>query len=400
MNKFFHPSILLGAAFLLAANIPAETESDSVQGVKATSFRVPAEADGHLNYAPEREVTVLHLVLDVTPDFDRRMVAGKATLQFKPNLKPIQELILDAVDLSIESMTATLKIQAYQVTSDHLIISFADPVPAEQTNSVTIAYHAQPEAGLYFRTPNMGYKAGDTHCFSQGEETEARHWYPCFDSPNEKFTSEVTCRVPDGMTVVSNGRLVAQETDTATGLTAFHWTQEQPSANYLITLAAGYFKRLEGRHAAVPLAFLTPPSEIQEATNSFRETEEIMAFFEQEIGVPYPWAKYFQICVNDFDGGMENTSATTLTDLTLFPDATENIRTSRDLVAHEMAHQWFGDLVTCKDWSHIWLNEGFATYYEVLFEGHKSGRDGLLYELYGNARQVTGMANDTNSIVR
>ena len=90
MNKFFHPSILLGAAFLLAANIPAETESDSVQGVKATSFRVPAEADGHLNYAPEREVTVLHLVLDVTPDFDRRMVAGKATLQFKPNLKIIQ----------------------------------------------------------------------------------------------------------------------------------------------------------------------------------------------------------------------------------------------------------------------------------------------------------------------
>ena len=401
MNKIFHPGILLGAALIWSSSVPAETESDAVQCAKMASFLVAPEADGQLKYAPDREVTVLHLALDVTPDFAHRTVTGKATLQFKPNLKPVQELKLDAVDLNIETVMATAKIQAYQVTPDHLIITFADPLPAEQTNSVTIAYHAQPESGLYFRTPEMGYKAGDTHCFSQGEEIEARHWYPCFDSPNEKFTSEVTCRVPAGMNVVSNGRLVAQESDTASGLTAFHWSQEQPHANYLITLVAGYFKRLEGRHQAVPLAFLTPPSEFPEATNSFRDTEEIMAFFEQEIGVPFPWAKYFQTCVNDFvAGGMENTSATTLTDSTLFTDAAENIQSSRGLVAHEMAHQWFGDLVTCKDWSHIWLNEGFATYYQVLFEGHKNGHDALLYSLYGEARNVTGMANDTNSIVR
>jgi aminopeptidase N len=356
---------------------------------------------GKLHYAPDRDVSVLHLALEVTPDFKQRTVAGKATWQFKPMVKPVQEIKLDAVGLEIESVTATEKIQAYQVTDDHLIITFAEPVPADKIVSVTVSYHAEPDLGLYFRTPEMGYKVGDTHCFSQGEETDARHWYPCFDSPNEKFTSEVTCQVPDGMTVISNGRLVSQEKSTATGLTAFHWSQEQPHANYLVTLVAGYFKAVEGKHNAVPLAFLTPPSEFAEATNSFRDTDAIMGFYEQEIGVPFPWAKYDQICVNDFvEGGMENTSATTLTDGTLFQNATENIRDSESLVAHEMAHQWFGDLVTCKDWSHIWLNESFATYYQVLFTGHKNGHDALLYNLYGNAKTVTGAANDTNAIVR
>ena len=401
MKRIHFPKLPLWLGCLLGAGAAAATSVDEWQCTKGSSFLAPSEEEGQLKYAPDRDVTMLHLALDVTPNFEQRTVAGKATLQFQPNVKPAQELKLDAVDLMVESVAATVKIQAYQVTADHLIITFAEPIPAGQSAGVTITYHAQPDSGLYFRTPQMGYKEGDTHCFSQGEETEARHWYPCFDSPNEKFTSEVTCRVPAGMTVESNGRLVARESDAATGLTAFHWSQAEPHANYLITLVAGYFKKLEGRRQAVPLAFLTPPSEFGEATNSFRDTEEIMAFFEGEIGVPYPWAKYDQVCVNDFvAGGMENTSATTLTDDTLFTDATENLRTSQSLVAHEMAHQWFGDLVTCKDWSHIWLNEGFATYYEVLFEGHRNGRDALLYELYRNARSVTGLANDTNSIVR
>jgi aminopeptidase N len=383
------------------ADTDTDTNEAATECVKSENFLVPPDAAGHLNYAPDREVAVLHFALDVTPDFKERTVAGTAVWQFKPMAKPVQEIKLDAVGLKVESVTATEKIEAYQVTQDHLIITFAGPIPADKEAGVTITYHAEPDLGLYFRTPEMGYKEGDTHCFSQGEEIEARHWYPCFDSPNEKFTSEITCRVPDGMTAVSNGRLVSDEKDAATGLTAFHWSQEQPHANYLITLVAGYFKVLEGKHKDVPLAFLTPPSEFAEAANSFRETDGIMDFFEHEIGVPFPWAKYDQICVNDFvAGGMENTSATTLTDGTLFRDSTENIRDSQSLESHEMAHQWFGDLVTCKDWSHIWLNEGFATYYQVLFNGHKNGRDAMLYDLYGNARRVLEATNDVNPIVR
>ena len=126
-----------------------------------------------------------------------------------------------------------------------------------------------------------------------------------------------------------------------------------------------------------------------------------MDFFEKEIGVPYPWAKYDQVCVEDFGwGGMENTTMTVLNDRTLFTDATENLRDSTGLVAHELAHQWFGDLVTCKDWSHLWLNEGFATYYDALYEGHKHGRDDFLYQMRANANGVLNQANDTNAIVR
>jgi aminopeptidase N len=181
----------------------------------------------------------------------------------------------------------------------------------------------------------------------------------------------------------------------------FHYAQEKPHANYLLTLVAGYFKKLEDKHGGVPLAFYTPPSSFGEAAGSFHGTRDMMEFFEKETGVAYPWPKYDQVCVNDFvAGGMENTSATTLTDSTLFSAETENIESSEGLVAHELAHQWFGDLVTCKDWSHLWLNEGFATYYETLYTLHAHGRDDMLYELYTRSRMLVGMENDVTPIVR
>jgi aminopeptidase N len=379
----------------------AETDSTTLECRKSATFLAPIDSPDYRKYAPDREVEVLHLALDVTPDFKRRAVSGKATLQFKPIVKPVREIRLDAVDLSVEDVTSTERIRNYQVTEDNIVVTFVDEIAPNKEASVTVIYHAEPTEGLYFRTPEMGYKEGDTHLFTQGEEIEARHWYPCFDSPNMKFTSEITCRIPDGMTSISNGRLVSREKDPNTGLMVFHWSQEKPHANYLISLCAGYFKKIEDKFRDIPIAFYTPASEINEAQTSFRDTKDMLTFFEKEIGVPYPWAKYDQVCVNDFvEGGMENTSCTTLTDNTLFTDATENIRNSEGLVAHEMAHQWFGDLVTCKDWSQIWLNESFATYYETLYNEHKNGRDNMLYELYGRARQITGITNDVNAIVR
>src|SRR5690606_21426610 len=131
------------------------------------------------------------------------------------------------------------------------------------------------------------------------------------------------------------------------------------------------------------------PSKAKHAEFAFRDTPKIMAFFEEEIGVPYPWDKYDQCTCADYHwGGMENTTITTLTQRTIYSDATENIRSSRSLDAHETAHQWFGDYITCKDWSNLWLNEGFATYYALLYEGHKEGQDALKYGLYQNAREA------------
>jgi len=157
--------------------------------------------------------------------------------------------------------------------------------------------------------------AGDTHLFTQGESHEAPHWYPNFDYLNERFRSEVICRVPPEMTVVSNGRLVSEEVDEATGLKAVHWLQDKPHVNYLVALVAGKFERIESHYRDIPLAFYTSPSQIDHAANSFEGTADMIEFFERQTGVPYPWDKYYQVVVEDFvAGGMENTSLTILRD--------------------------------------------------------------------------------------
>jgi aminopeptidase N len=378
----------------------AEAEFEVIQCRQSQAVLAAPDSADYRKYAPSREIDIMHLAIDVTPDFKQRTIAGKVTLKFKPIAKPIQELRLDAVDLNVSSAASTTRITAWQATDKNVIITFAQPIPPDQEASVTIDYTAEPSKGLYFRTPEMGYKPEDTHLWTQGESIEARHWYPCYDAPNEKFTSEVTCRVPEGMVVLSNGKRVSEEKDSGSGLVAVRWLQDKPHVNYLISLLAGHFKKVEDNYKDIPLAFYVPASQIDQAVHSFKDTKDIMGFFEQEIGVPYPWAKYYQVCVDDFTaGGMENTSITTLTDRTLHTTATENLRDSRGLVAHELAHQWFGDLVTCKDWSHVWLNEGFATYYDHLYDGYKNGRDALLYDLYESAKHIVSQTNDTKSIV-
>lgn len=352
-------------------------------------------------YAPSRKIDILNLALDITPDFQKRTFTGIATLRFKPIAQTLDELRLHGVDLQVSSVEATHPVLGWQATTEEVIVTFASSIPAGQLTAVTIRYAAAPERGLYFRTPDMGYRAEDMHLFTQGESIESRHWFPCFDAPNEKFTSEVTCRVPEGMVALSNGRLVSQEKDPATGLMAIHWAQDKPHSSYLIALAAGHFKKIEDRYRDIPLAFYVPASQIDLAANSFMDTKDMLAFFEEETGVPYPWAKYDQVCVDDFvAGGMENTSMTILTSTTLHTVESEILEDSHGLVAHELAHQWFGDYVTCKDWANIWLNEGFATYYEELYEGHRLGGDELRYRLYQSAKGILSHDQETKAIVR
>ena len=337
-------------------------------------------------YAPDRTADVLHIIIDVTPNFKNRTIAGTTTIKFAPISKPLAEFRLDAIDLDVSSVTSSAKIEGYSVTDEDITITFEPAVPVGAETTVTIVYEAEPKEGLYFRTPEMGYPEEDTHLFTQGETHEAPHWYPNYDYPNERSASEVICRVPEEMTVISNGRLVSEQIDPASGLKAVRWLQDKPHVNYLIALVAGNLGKIESKYRDIPIAFYTPASLIEYAQNSFKDTADMLEFYDKEIGVPYPWDKYYQAVVRDFvAGGMENTTLTILTEGTLHTDETENIRSSQSLVAHEMVHQWFGDYVTCKDWSHTWLNEGFATYYEDLYDGHKNGKDNLLAGLYGTA---------------
>lgn len=352
-------------------------------------------------YAPEREFDLRHLTLDVTPDFEAETIAATATLRLAPILRPLRQAHFDAVDLRVETVESEFPVQGWHVTTNQLVVTFERGVPVDEEVTLAVRYTCQPDKGLYFRTPQLGYRDGETHLFTQGETTGHRHWFPSFDAPNDRFTSEMICRVPAGMTALSNGRLVSRSPDPETKQEVFHWLQDQPHVNYLIALVAGFFETIEDRYHDIPLAFHVLPSEIDQAPNSFRGTAEMMAFFEQEIGVSYPWDRYDQVCVNDFvAGGMENTTLTVLTDHTLFTQATENLESSEGLVAHELAHQWFGDLLTCKDWSHIWLNESFATYYETLYAGHRHGRDQMLYDLFERQQNLLRQSGDTRPIVR
>ncbi len=351
-------------------------------------------------YARDRLVDVKHLALDVTPDFQRRSVSGEATISFTPIAPDLRRVELDAVDLTIDAVGASgAQVTGHEVTKDKLIVNFAAPLAADSETTITVRYRATPEHGLLFRTPEMGYPEGDTQCWTQGEAEFHRFWFPCYDYPNDRFTTEVVCHAPDGMEVVSNGRLVSRERDKDGPLIRWHWKQEQPHVNYLIAMAAGYFHRLDGQAGKTPLAVLVPPSEKDQAALAFRDTQAIMNFFEQELATPFPWAKYFSTYCHDFlAGGMENTSCTFNAAAALFPAEVGKLDTLHRLDAHEMAHQWFGNLVTCRDWSHLWLNEGFASYYTVLYEEVRHGRDGMLVSLWNEAQKVL-RSGDTRPMV-
>ena len=360
-----------------------------------------SELEGRYHYAPHRQVDVTHIKLDVTPDFEIKTVSGTASISATVIAKPVDVLRLDAVNLKIQSVSCEeADVEDYYSSRSDLQISFAEPLEAGTEFTIHVEYSAEPVMGLYFRTPDMGYLESDTHIWTQGETHEARHWFPCFDYPNEQSSTEIICHVPQDMTVLSNGMRMGQTTDDQ-GLKAVRWLQEKPHVNYLMCLVAGHLEKLEKRHRDVPLGFYSQPSLAKYAKNSFQDTSDIMAYFEKEIGMDFPWLKYDQVTIVDFTaGGMENTTLTTLTHNTIFSEATENLRTTRRLDAHEMAHQWFGDYVTCKDWSHLWLNEGFATYYTHLYEGHKLGRDAMLYGLYRDAEnRILPQKNDTKAVV-
>ena len=367
--------------------------------LRAASLLADGDAAGP-HYAPDRHVDILHIKIDVTPNFKDRTVSGTTTITFAPIAKPLEQLRLDAVNMTILDVKSKAHVAEYVSTAKDLTIVFEHAIAVGQKTAVVIVHEAQPTKGLYFRTPEMGYPKTDSQVWTQGETHEARHWFPCYDYPNERSSSEIICHVPSGMTVLSNGEKISETFNSKSGLKSVRWVQDKPHVAYLICLVAGNMKSLKKQHRDIPLGFHTQPSLFEHAANSFADTPDIMAFFEEEIGIPFPWHKYDQVTIRDFTaGGMENTTLTTLTHRTIFSKATENIRTTRRLDAHEMAHQWFGDYVTCKDWSHLWLNEGFATYYAHLYEGHKFGRDAMLYGLYRDAQgRVLRHGNDKKPI--
>ncbi len=389
LTLFGHPSLL--------AESLEQTRTHSCRLCAPATTAARPDSPSYRKYAPDRKVDILHLKLDITPDFKKRTIQGNSVLHFKPIATPLSELRLDAVDLDIRGTGSSETGFRHHLTDSEIVFTFNPPIPVGKEATVSVDYHAEPRRGLYFRTKEMGYPAD--HLWTQGEPVESRHWFPCFDHPVEKFTTELTCHVPTGMVALSNGKRLPDSKD-KDGKLQFHWLQDKPHVNYLVTLVAGDLKKVEDRHGDLPLEFWTTPDELPHAPSLFRNTRRMMEFFEKEIGISYPWAKYGQVAVHDYHwGGMENTSLTTLNHRSLFSKETGNLFNGDSLVAHELAHQWFGDFVTCRDWSHIWLNEGFATYYDWLWQGEDHGRAELAHSLHRAAIDITNKTNESRGIV-
>lgn len=238
----------LGLAAVMISQPILKSETSLFEQVYCTKhahFLAPADSPDHRKYAPSRYVDFLHVKLDITPNFKKRTVSGTTHITFKPIANALDQLRLDAVELTFGEINASHTISGWHVSDDAIIIDFQNAILPEEEAWISLEHSAEPSKGMYFRTPETGYKEGEAHLFTQGEPVEARHWFPSFDAPNEKFTTEITCRVPSGMEVLSNGHLTSKEPVPNTDLTAFTWLQDKPHVNYLISVVAGYFVKIE-----------------------------------------------------------------------------------------------------------------------------------------------------------
>jgi aminopeptidase N len=343
----------------------------------AAAVTVPFAPPGTpARYMPARQYDLQHLRLDLAFDWDAKSVAGTAANTLSPLLPGFDEAVFHTVGLDVRQVRVngaerpfTLDAQAGTLT-----VGLGRAYGPQDRLEVAIDYSAHPQGGLYFVGPDRAYPEKPRQIYSQGETELNRYWFPTWDYPNDRTTTEMIATVKRPFEVVSNGKLL-EVTDRPDGRRTFHWRMDVAHTTYLVSVAIGEFVKVSDNWR-VPVDYYVPPSPDAEARarRSFGDTPKMLEYYSQATGRPYPYAKYAQTAVIDYMwGGMENISATTQTARTLHDARAALDFTSEDLVAHEAAHQWFGDLVTCEDWSHIWLNEGFADYFTALYKHHAHG---------------------------
>jgi aminopeptidase N len=354
-------------------------------------------------YERSRPFAIRHLKLDLELDLKQKAVSGTATLDFERVAPDARSFDLDAIGFELKRVRIDVgkgwAAARYEYDGDTIRVS----VPARAKHGrVQVSYRAVPRRGVYFLEPDAEVLDRPEQVWTQCQDEDARHWFPCHDKPHIKMTTELSVKVPSGFTALSNGELVKSERPRGkTRPWTYHFKMDKPHPSYLMTLVAGRFDAIDDRAAmvgddrrSVPVRYLVPPGRVDDGRRSFGETPRMIELFSRLTGVPYPWSRYTQVVVSDFIfGGMENTTATTMYEHVLLDQRAAIDVTSNDLVAHELAHQWFGDYVTCRDWSHGWLNEGFATFFEHVEREDRLGRDEYDYGVNGDVNAYLGEAN-------
>jgi aminopeptidase N len=344
------------------------------------------------HYPPSVLFIIEHMWLSVEPDFESKTLRCKQQLKLitKDDIDMIE---LDSVGLQVESVffssaamsdgaakfgkNSELKKLTVEDRDDKIAIDLGKKFLEDSRFHLIINYSTKPERGFYFVT----YGENTTkkiQAWTQGEAADSKYWFPCLDHPQMKFPREISVIVPENFAVVSNGELDLVDTQIE-GRKKYVWEESNPNPAYLTSIVIGEFvetSKGETYQDRIPLRYFVPRDREEDADRTFKDTPKMMLFFEQFFGMQYPYSKYSQITIEDFPyGGMENTTCTTLTTDLLHDQRAHMDYSSDDVIAHELAHHWFGDLVTCRDWQHIWLNEGFATYSEALYFEYLNGLD-------------------------
>ena len=341
------------------------------------SFELPGARP---HYTPDRPGRVEHIFLDIALDIPNQSYQGTCKIRLMPIRNGVDRLSLDAVNQTIKQVAVAGVPQAFDYDGEKLLVSLAEPMQAGKEITVAIDYAVEkPQRGIYFIGPDKHYPNKPVQVWTQGEDEDSRFWFPCFDYPGQLASSEIRVRVPKQFIAISNGECIATEADGDEKI--YHWLQKEAHPAYLITLAVGEFAEIRDSWQGKPVTYYVEKGREEDAIRTMGKTPQTIEFFSKIFGYSYPYAKYAQVCVSDFIfGGMENSSTTLLTDRCLLDKRAllDSLR-SETLVVHELAHQWFGDLVAIKHWSHAWVKEGMATYAEVLWLDREYGAEDAAY---------------------
>ncbi|WP_044211626.1 M1 family aminopeptidase [Flammeovirga sp. OC4] len=343
---------------------------------------------------------LLHTQLKVSFDWEKQRMSGDAVLTLQPHFYTQNEVILDAKNFDIHKIELTDKkhnvLQSLDYSYDSLQITIAldKDYTRKDIFGLHISYTAKPnerqtsgseaitsDKGLYFINP-LGDEIGKPQqIWTQGETSANSCWFPTFDHPNVKMKQDIFMTVQDKYVTLSNGRLVSQKKN-SNGTRTDHWKQDQPHSVYLTMMAVGDYAVVKDEWRGKEVSYYVEPEYEKYARTIFGNTPEMLEFFSNKFQYEYPWDKYSQIIIRDFvSGAMENTSASTFMEAVQVDDREKLDQDWDFIVAHELFHHWFGDLVTTESWANLPLNESWANYSEYLWREYKHGKDEADYNL-------------------
>jgi aminopeptidase N len=340
-------------------------------------------------YARSRDYDLQHSKIALRFNLEQKKVLGEVTHSLSILRDGTAKIVFDSAGLTIQKVTVNKAASKFETTAEKLVIPLASEANAGDKFEITIHYEGKPTKGMYFILPDKDYPDRPSQIWTQGESEDTHYYLPTYDYPNDRLTTETILTVPASWITVSNGKLISVS-EVGKGLKTWYWKESVPSSTYLITVVAGEFDEVKESWHGIPLTYYAPKGRGDRLPVNYGRTLAMMELFSKKLGVDYPWEKYAQVMVDDFvAGGMENSSATTNTSSSLVHPklAPEYLTGEDDLISHELGHQWFGDLVTCKDWGDVWLNEGFATFLEAVWTEAHFGKDQADYERWNSVRE-------------